>query len=327
MSQRGGIDARGVPKSRGGGAVDRDVNKSYITARSVPKLPGDLYGSDLPKSEVDKIGIRGIPLPPRDDMCGGSTSHKSKREDMCGGSAQNFPKESEGVGMRLGPGGAVGGVGKAQQTIIKQAGLAKVLPLTSKGAGPRIVKTEEEIASSKLTAIGGGRGMLSWSAIAAKGNMGGKSVIEVGEGKSKGGRGIVPVSQKKASSMIVSQQDTPKDNWGSVEPFSYIGVSKLSCYPCSLWIEGFNLLQAQRFYTKGSHGKWYVPWIMPRIENDQVGQYIVKRILEKYIQTLRREKRLRSASDSTADSQDTTDSAWNPSKLDDLRDDLLAENP
>lgn len=54
---------------------------------------------------------------------------------------------------------------------------------------------------------------------------------------------------------------------GYVPPFSYIGVSKLSCKPCSLWIAAFNERgnRYPKFYTRGTHGKWYYPWTAPHI--------------------------------------------------------------
>ena len=51
-----------------------------------------------------------------------------------------------------------------------------------------------------------------------------------------------------------------------VPPFSYIGVSKLSCGACRIWMEAYNELGGQQFYTKGSHGAWYWPWGMPTME-------------------------------------------------------------
>lgn len=46
-------------------------------------------------------------------------------------------------------------------------------------------------------------------------------------------------------------------------PCNYIGVSKLSCGACRVWLEAFNELSEQRlFYIKGSHGAWYWPWGM-----------------------------------------------------------------
>jgi len=56
------------------------------------------------------------------------------------------------------------------------------------------------------------------------------------------------------------------DSWDDIPVFSYIGVSKLSCSACRIWFESFNEVGQQKFYTRGSHGKWYWPWGMPMAE-------------------------------------------------------------
>lgn len=48
-------------------------------------------------------------------------------------------------------------------------------------------------------------------------------------------------------------------------PINYIGVSKLSCAPCYLWIQAFNASHAVKNYTRGTHGKWYPKWSMPDV--------------------------------------------------------------
>lgn len=50
-----------------------------------------------------------------------------------------------------------------------------------------------------------------------------------------------------------------------VPSFSYIGLSKLSCRPCHLWLQCFNARQGRQYYTRGTHGKWYHPWTMPLV--------------------------------------------------------------
>jgi len=56
-----------------------------------------------------------------------------------------------------------------------------------------------------------------------------------------------------------------EDARANVPPFNYIGVSKLSCSPCHMWIEAFNELGGRQYYTRGCHGKWYWPWGMPAV--------------------------------------------------------------
>ena len=65
-------------------------------------------------------------------------------------------------------------------------------------------------------------------------------------------------------------------NWDNVLPFNYIGVSKPSCSACYLWIEAFNDQGGRKFYTRGSHGKWYWPWVMP-----ESGEDLKQRLMEK----------------------------------------------
>lgn len=52
-----------------------------------------------------------------------------------------------------------------------------------------------------------------------------------------------------------------KKNW----PVRYIGVSKLSCSACYSWIQAYNNQHQhqQRFFTAGTHGKWYAQWTIP----------------------------------------------------------------
>ena len=56
------------------------------------------------------------------------------------------------------------------------------------------------------------------------------------------------------------------DSWDNIPAFNYLGVSKLSCSACRIWLESFNQGSESKFYTKGSHGKYYWPWGMPTVE-------------------------------------------------------------
>jgi len=51
----------------------------------------------------------------------------------------------------------------------------------------------------------------------------------------------------------------------NIPGFNYIGVSKLSCRACRVWIESFNQQGEKQYYTRGSHGRWYWPWAMPEV--------------------------------------------------------------
>lgn len=43
----------------------------------------------------------------------------------------------------------------------------------------------------------------------------------------------------------------------------YIGLSKLSCKACLLWLEAVGEVTNCKFFTKGSHDKWYPGWSRP----------------------------------------------------------------
>ncbi|KAG0633297.1 hypothetical protein HOY80DRAFT_1141519 [Tuber brumale] len=88
------------------------------------------------------------------------------------------------------------------------------------------------------------------------------------------------------------------NQWDHVPPFSYIGVSKLSCSACRIWTEAFNELSGQRFYTRGSHGKWYWPWGIPGAEGPLVG-VMARKVLDEYLEYLVSRKLLRSGSESS----------------------------
>ncbi|KAL0631985.1 hypothetical protein Q9L58_009136 [Maublancomyces gigas] len=50
--------------------------------------------------------------------------------------------------------------------------------------------------------------------------------------------------------------------------YNYIGTSKLSCAPCEAWIQAFNssmVPDAKKYYTRGTHSKWYSSWVMPPV--------------------------------------------------------------
>ncbi|KAG0136913.1 hypothetical protein HOY82DRAFT_535995 [Tuber indicum] len=72
------------------------------------------------------------------------------------------------------------------------------------------------------------------------------------------------------------------NKWDNVPPFSYIGVSKLSCSACHIWIEAFNDRSGRKFYTRSSHGKWYWPWGVPRAEGPAV-ELMVQMVRDKYL--------------------------------------------
>ncbi|RPA89588.1 hypothetical protein L873DRAFT_1822582 [Choiromyces venosus 120613-1] len=106
------------------------------------------------------------------------------------------------------------------------------------------------------------------------------------------------------------------DSWDNVPAFIYIGVSKLSCSACRVWIEAFNEVGQLKFYTRGSHGKWYWPWGMPTAEESlgevmagessgevapqkSLGETMAGKISLEYTKCLEERELYRSDSDST----------------------------
>lgn len=103
---------------------------------------------------------------------------------------------------------------------------------------------------------------------------------------------------------LVAHYDRSRGTVGHIPPFSYIGVSKLSCKPCSIWLAAFNARGNghPKFYTRGTHGKWYYPWtapVIPRWDPD------MRQVLgAQFVAYLRTEGVARSASDSTVASEE-----------------------
>ncbi|RPB04762.1 hypothetical protein L873DRAFT_1785979 [Choiromyces venosus 120613-1] len=90
------------------------------------------------------------------------------------------------------------------------------------------------------------------------------------------------------------------DSWDNVPAFSYIGVSKLSCSACRVWIEAFNMLGGPKFYTRGSHGKWYWPWAMPTMGVGSLRENMVGMVLDEYLMQLEKKRGIkRAGSDSS----------------------------
>ena len=114
--------------------------------------------------------------------------------------------------------------------------------------------------------------------------------------------------------------------WRRVSAFTYIGVSKLSCTPCQLWIQGYNSLSGPSFYTRGSHGKWYWPWAMPELEKDYLGGWIFEKVSTSYLKLCRSKLRLKNLSDGSTATMTTAQTSEDP-EVDDLIEALLIANP
>ncbi|RPB04245.1 hypothetical protein L873DRAFT_1460033 [Choiromyces venosus 120613-1] len=95
---------------------------------------------------------------------------------------------------------------------------------------------------------------------------------------------------------LMAKHNTP---WDNVPPFNYIGVSKLSCGACHIWMEAFNGLDGRQFYTRGSHGKWYWPWGVPTVGGESLGKIMAEKISVEYKAYQRGLGRVRLDSDSS----------------------------
>jgi len=90
---------------------------------------------------------------------------------------------------------------------------------------------------------------------------------------------------------------TIADSWKCILPYSYIGVSKLSCATCQMRIAGSNGQGGRHFFIRGSHGKWYWPWGIPQLDKVVLGPYMVDNISDTYYKHCRERHRLGRTSD------------------------------
>jgi len=96
-----------------------------------------------------------------------------------------------------------------------------------------------------------------------------------------------------------------EDYWRGIPAFSYIGVSKLSCRPCNLWIKCHNELSPSKFYTRGCHGKWYWPWGLPKSSSVQLVKDLIEMMNFEYTEHCRTKDIFTGTTDSTdADTED-----------------------
>lgn len=68
---------------------------------------------------------------------------------------------------------------------------------------------------------------------------------------------------------------------GSGSLISYIGISKLSCKPCFLWLQAVNEVSSCQFKTKRCHDKWYPSWSTPELSDNRFKSEIEKSFLGK----------------------------------------------
>lgn len=109
-----------------------------------------------------------------------------------------------------------------------------------------------------------------------------------------------------------------------VPAFGYIGVSKLSCKPCQIWLECFNDRGGRQYYTRGTHGKWYYPWTAPTVPGWYATGVIGHKLKESLATLLKIRGRARSSSDSTDASKGTpSDDDPQQARLDKLFDENI----
>ncbi|KAG0642757.1 hypothetical protein HOY80DRAFT_998275 [Tuber brumale] len=111
--------------------------------------------------------------------------------------------------------------------------------------------------------------------------------------------GIVKEDQLRHSSPGLSACTDVHNKAETGSTGTYLGVSKLSCRACDLWLKYFNDLHYPRFYTRGRHGKWYWPWAVPEFESDRLGKSMLQMISEEYIEHVRVLGHLLGSSDSS----------------------------
>lgn len=81
--------------------------------------------------------------------------------------------------------------------------------------------------------------------------------------------------------------------------FSYIGISKLSCRACMLWIAAFNRRAGRQYVTRGTYGKWYWPWTAPEGLAHSEAALMAKMVRAECVRFINASGHFRAGSDST----------------------------
>ena len=78
-----------------------------------------------------------------------------------------------------------------------------------------------------------------------------------------------------------------KKSLNQPRPYSYIGVSKLSCRGCDIFPSALNKVYGSKFYAKGCHHKWYYPWRFPPLPqmHVEVAEEMYKQLCMKFSRT------------------------------------------
>ena len=135
------------------------------------------------------------------------------------------------------------------------------------------------------------------------------------------GKGISTEGKGKRSDVV-----SPDCTWGGVPAFSYIGVSKLCCAPCHLWIQSYNDLPGPKFYTRGKHGKWYRGWLMPELHKNQLSIPLVEQMSLAYLRYCRSRLRLKNLSDGSTAGMHDSPTSPDP-EAEGYLEELLSANP
>jgi hypothetical protein len=91
-----------------------------------------------------------------------------------------------------------------------------------------------------------------------------------------------------------------------IPPVGYLGVSKLSCSACKMFIDVWNQNNphGRKFLTRGSHGKCYFPWALPPSLDKETATAFVASITDFIVKSLKeagdvRPRRLSDSDDET----------------------------
>jgi hypothetical protein len=104
---------------------------------------------------------------------------------------------------------------------------------------------------------------------------------------------------------LVHYFNTPTVASDEIAPVDFLGVSKLCCNACAMFIEASNKCSNREFHTRGCRGKWRFPWALP--PSDQQVSSTFQESMSRYIVELlvwKGAARPRSNSDSSSPSTD-----------------------
>ena len=105
-------------------------------------------------------------------------------------------------------------------------------------------------------------------------------------------------------------------NRTSLRPCDYIGSSKLLCYGCHSYLRAYNVTHPSRkFYARGTHGKVYIPWVPPTLE-DGCENYVRVRICKDMLYDLdvvwsSSQRRMSDSTDAYGSSMMRNPDGWN----------------